>query len=470
MRSIRITALAIVFATLLTAPLSLLAQQRVTRYTLYDVGTLGGNFGGFFETDLTGGEFTPSPLNSRGQLAGVALDASNFAGSYLWSQGTLTQLPSLLHANNFGGGSNATGINDAGLVVGISNFGVLSPFNHQPYVVAVTWTNGSVKHLPDLGGHGSFANSVNNNGLVAGFAYNSTPDRYSYFGTQLHAATWQNGTLQDLGTLGGTDSEAWASNSNGEVIGISFLNTPPLPPFYQPQDNAFLWSNGTMHDLGTLGGSFSTPTAINSSGQVTVLSFDANNQYLRSFVWSAGNKTTLNSVAGNNVQALTLNDAGSIAGANSDAGDVNYLAALWQPSGSGRLLGTVAGDSGSLALGINSHGVVVGGSGTIPTTAASSYAHAFVWQGGAIQDLNTLVPAGSSLTLNVAYAINESGVIAGLGTTSTGDTHAFVLLPASTSDQGFANASSTPVAPGSSIKMSSPMQRFFPRQLTRSAR
>jgi len=48
------------------------------------------------------------------------------------------------------------------------------------------------------------------------------------------------------------------------------------------------------------------------------------------------------------------------------------------------------------------------------------YAHASVWQKGTMRDLNTLIPAGSPLTLNVAYTVNEAGVIAGLGTNSAG--------------------------------------------------
>src|SRR2546426_7148868 len=50
-----------------------------------------------------------------------------------------------------------------------------------------------------------------------------------------------------LGTLGGTFSQPFGMNNKGEVDGISTL----------PGDNethAFLWQNGVMTDLGTLGG------------------------------------------------------------------------------------------------------------------------------------------------------------------------------------------------------------------------
>jgi hypothetical protein len=76
-----------------------------------------------------------------------------------------------------------------------------------------------------------------------------------------------------------------------------------------------------------------------------------------------------------------------------------------------------------------------------------------------MRDLNTLIPAGSPLTLNVAYTVNEAGVIAGLGTNSAGDTHAFILVPASESmSERFENAASAPIALGSSVRMPSPLE------------
>ena len=69
-------------------------------------------------------------------------------------------------------------------------------------------------------------------------------------------------TVTDLGTLpGGTAmSEARGINASGQVVGVS----------YASYDNyhAFLYSNGAMADLGTLGGSESKAFGINASGQV----------------------------------------------------------------------------------------------------------------------------------------------------------------------------------------------------------
>src|SRR6516225_3115739 len=86
-------------------------------------------------------------------------------------------------------------------------------------------------------------------------------------------------TITDLGSLGGGVTRGLAINASGEVTGDSVssrLVQVPCPPqkyggpkkcFTQP-DDAFVWSNGTMTDLGTLGGNFSQGVAINGSGEV----------------------------------------------------------------------------------------------------------------------------------------------------------------------------------------------------------
>lgn len=434
-----------------------MAERKITKFKLYDVTPPSGSFSTFFNFDAYGGQFTPSALNSFGHLAGSYLfnDTLQTAGSFLWRHGHATVLPSLPNSDIFDGGSNANGLNDSGIAIGVSAYGEVSPYNGQPYYHAVIWQEGNVSDLGDLGGGDSWANYINGRGLVVGFAYNPTPDPYSFYGSQYHATTWSDGKIRDLGTLGGTDSEAWTANDRNEVIGISLLNTSPVPPFNQPREDAFVWSRGKMRDLGTLGGNFSTPTAINSEGQVTVLSFDSTNQQFQSFLWCEGQKSVLSGLGGEFVEATTLNDAGISTGAATDPTNTNFIAEIWLPSGEGHSMGTIAGDTGSVGLGINNWKAIVGGSGSV-TLTGNNYVHAFIWQHGIMKDLNTMVPANSPLTLNVAYAINDRGVIAGWGTNSEGNQHAFVLVPDDRDDgSGFASAASLPAAPGSSIHMPS---------------
>ena len=62
-----------------------------------------------------------------------------------------------------------------------------------------------------------------------------------------HAFLWQNGPMRDLGTVGGKESEAVAINERGQVVGHS--DTAVLGDGFVHL-NGFLWEAGTMRDLG----------------------------------------------------------------------------------------------------------------------------------------------------------------------------------------------------------------------------
>ena len=71
--------------------------------------------------------------------------------------------------------------------------------------------------------------------------------------------------MVDLGTLGGSFSQAYAVSNSGQVVGQSALPTEEI--------RAFSWTSAEgMVDLGTLGGSFGNPVAVSNSGQVVGLS------------------------------------------------------------------------------------------------------------------------------------------------------------------------------------------------------
>src|SRR5215469_15526134 len=76
-------------------------------------------------------------------------------------------------------------------------------------------------------------------------------------------------TLTDLGTLGGTFSQAFGVNDKGWVVG--FATTEGDISLH-----AFLWRRGVMTDLGTLGGSDPLPSsaanAVNNRGEIVGIS------------------------------------------------------------------------------------------------------------------------------------------------------------------------------------------------------
>ena len=87
-------------------------------------------------------------------------------------------------------------------------------------------------------------------------------------------------------------------------------------------------------------------------------------------------------------------------------------------------LGTLPGDSASVAIGANDRGEVVGVS-----LDKTGDPRAFLRRRGTMIDLNSLLPANSPIYALVAQFINASGEIAGFGVTSSGQTHAFLATP-----------------------------------------
>ena len=333
------------------------------------------------------------------------------------------------------GGTNvaATGINDAGQVVGWSQ---ISTGHTQAFV----WANRTLTGLGFLpGGTSSVANAINNHGEIAGTADVS--------GTNYHAFLYRTNTLVDMGTWGGPHSQALGINDQSDVTGWSF--PAPGSNFYF---GPYLWRSNQFigitpyHNKETAGG-----LGINSNGYIagyTVLDIPHSNRTWPMIWWDAntnglhdqGEMKVLGTLGGQWGIAQAINASGQVVGWAS----TNYASSwprhaflvtpsngVWNlPSYSNvdptntlmRDLGALESPTNnSFANALNDHGWVVGTS-----TSSSQTNQAFLWRDGTITNLNDLIAANSGWVLTNATGINKRNEICGMGLYE-GHPRAFVL-------------------------------------------
>jgi probable HAF family extracellular repeat protein len=411
-------------------------ERPALRYRLVDLGTFGGP---------NSSETVEFPyINNAGMVVGYAdtpvpdLNPEGFVfHAFRWKGTPLIDLGSLPDGTN----SFAIWSNNRGQVVGQSENGVIDPVLGFPEGRATLWDqHGEVIDLGTLGGNEGLAVDINDRGQVVGAAANDIPDQFSIFGwgTQMRAFLWQNGKMRDLGTLGGPDAFAYFVNEGGQVAGISYVGNSPVPTCDllsgEPgvPTHPFFWEHGRMVDIGTLGGTCAFTATINNRGQVAGSANLTGDQTEHPFLWERGKMRDLGTLGGTFGLANWLNDAGEVAGVATTTGDEFAHAFFWQ-HGVMIDLGTIKDDPCSIAHFMNVRGQVVGTSGCTDTEIE---VHGFLWEpGGTMIDLNDFVPPGSNLRVTDGETISDSGEIAGSGELPNGDFHAIVLVPCDDSEK-----------------------------------
>jgi len=305
----------------------------------------------------------------------------------------------------------------------------------------------TITDLPSLGGTNSRANSINNRTWLAGYS--------NLAGNQSrHGALWRHGALTDLGTLGGPNSAVtWSvKGDSGIVAGIAQTAAPdPLgeawssAAFYPPPNNTgfinlgFVWENGTMRALPTLGGNNGFATGANSRGQIVgwaensvrdptcvppqqlqfrPVVYGPNANQIREFPLPAGD--TSGAATGINEQGQAVGISGIC-----DQAVGRYTAAhalLWEKNGQIVDLGNLGALFWNTPTNINQRGDVVGFAGA-PNDPDGNFLQAFIWtREGGIRPLGFLPGDVHS----EAYGINEKRQVVGLSCDADGNCRAFI--------------------------------------------
>jgi probable HAF family extracellular repeat protein len=379
-----------------SAQLAQIPQYQVTMYTASLGGTLSRGMA----------------INDGGVVAGWSNKADGTRHAALWQNGVITDLLTL-------GGPNSTvpwpGLNNGGMVVGISQTNLTDPLNEDwsceggaflpggltnLICRGFVWENGVMRELSPLGGNHSFGAGVINHGLVVGWAetpvHDPTCSPLTPQVLQFRAAIWDpkdgsNGKIKarELVPFGGdSTSAATAINDKGIAVGISGDCDQAVGRF--SARHAVLWDdNGKPVEIPNLGGTtWHTPMDINGAGDVVGFS--------------------------------------NPAGPGDPVGDFISHAFFWAyGSGTALDLGTLPGDAFSEAFAINSQRQIVGVS-----FGGTSGSRAFLYQDGVMMDFNTLVGPGNLDVFQSAQDINDAGQITGrVRDHVTGRTFMFVATP-----------------------------------------
>lgn len=292
-------------------------------------------------------------------------------------------------------------------------------------------------NLGTLGGHWSFPAAINDLGHVAGTARAASGSSYPFLwnhtsGMQAfdlidtggangidgddqvvgedtssqHAFLWTQSTgMQDLGTLGGCCSDAFAISERSQVVGWSETANGT--------GEAFSWTQSAgMRPLSNGNGRFNLTLAyaVNKNGFIAGAGDVVSSALTQhALMWApSGGVTDLGSLGGIDSVALGINAANLIVGWSLTATGATHPF-LWSRTTGMQDLGVLSGFSACLATGINNRGVVVG---TCYPNSATGMPHAFVWTSGSgMRDLNSLVVGDNNGTLGEATAINMRGQI-----------------------------------------------------------
>lgn len=238
-------------------------------------------------------------INKHGQVVGSTQALDGGCRAWLWDNGKKTELAT----PGPGQSAFATGINDAGQIVG----GRLGDCT-TPAGDGCLWQNDTPLDLtPGIQPWSSAANGINNAGQIVGVIEGGAAGRRAF--------VWHHGTRIDLGSLpGSVGSVALAVSDAGQVIGFSDMAFES-----GTRAHAFTWRNGQTRALPRPAG-VETSLALGVNARGDVVGYVMGDRFGPSAVrWSGDVLTDLNAELQPDSgwvleYASAINNAGQIVG------------------------------------------------------------------------------------------------------------------------------------------------------------
>jgi probable HAF family extracellular repeat protein len=310
----------------------------------------------------------------------------------------------------------ASAINDSGEFVGsVTEVGSVVP------VAFAARLDGFFHTYTDPKQHIAGANAIDNNGDIAGNLLGSNAR-----GMQADRSVFRasSGQVVDMFQGHWKDSSAPTGINSSAVVVGSYVRYPRVGQL--PTSYGYMWKDGQVTFLGSLGGVQTTAYAINDANVIvgrSTLTTDSRPVH-HAFAWSDGVMSDLGGLnSAHDSDAWRINGGGWVVGSSEIDAHRHKHATLWR-DGEIIDLGTLDTGGISEAFGVNDAGVIVGYS----QNANGTLIRAFLWQDGVLQDLNTLVtnlPPGTALG-NATFVNNAGQILAG-GSDASGRSFTYLL-------------------------------------------